>query len=42
MSTLTPGRPYAPGRQGFSSLRDGGLNWDAFPLRLFTKGNAKF
>ncbi|MBV6758198.1 R2-like ligand-binding oxidase [Rhodococcus sp. NPDC057014] len=42
MSTLTPGRPYTPGRQGFSSLRDGGLNWDAFPLRLFTKGNAKF
>ncbi|QCQ91952.1 R2-like ligand-binding oxidase [Rhodococcus sp. SGAir0479] len=29
-------------RQGFSSLRKGGLNWDAFPLRLFVKGNAKF
>ncbi|MGO4201302.1 R2-like ligand-binding oxidase [Rhodococcus sp. TAF43] len=29
-------------RQGFSSLRQGGLNWDAFPLRLFVKGNAKF
>ncbi len=31
-----------PGREGFSSLRSGGLNWDSFPLRLFTKGNAKF
>jgi ribonucleoside-diphosphate reductase beta chain len=29
-------------RQGFSSLRKGGLNWDSFPLRLFVKGNAKF
>ncbi|MBM4469964.1 R2-like ligand-binding oxidase, partial [Rhodococcus hoagii] len=29
-------------REGFSSLRKGGLNWDAFPLRLFVKGNAKF
>ncbi|CAM2944748.1 R2-like ligand-binding oxidase [Prescottella defluvii] len=29
-------------REGFSSLRAGGLNWDAFPLRLFAKGNAKF
>jgi len=27
-------------RQGFTSLREGGLNWDAFPLRLFSKGNA--
>ena len=27
-------------RQGFASLREGGLNWDAFPLRLFAKGNA--
>ena len=32
----------SPGREGFSSLRSGGLNWDSFPLRLFTKGNAKF
>lgn len=32
----------SPGREGFSSLRSGGLNWDCFPLRLFTKGNAKF
>lgn len=29
-------------RSGFHSLRGGGLNWDSFPLRLFTKGNAKF
>jgi ribonucleoside-diphosphate reductase beta chain len=29
-------------RQGFGSLREGGLNWDSFPLRLFVKGNAKF
>ncbi len=29
-------------RTGFSSLRKGGLNWDSFPLRLFTKGNKKF
>ncbi|WP_226434879.1 MULTISPECIES: R2-like ligand-binding oxidase [Rhodococcus] len=28
-------------RQGFASLREGGLNWDAFPLRLFAKGNGK-
>ncbi|MFM9377148.1 R2-like ligand-binding oxidase [Gordonia sp. VNK21] len=28
-------------RHGFASLRAGGLHWDAFPLRLFTKGNAK-
>ncbi|MBM7276456.1 R2-like ligand-binding oxidase [Gordonia alkanivorans] len=30
------------GRQDFSSLRPGGLNWDSFPLRLFIKGNARF
>src|SRR3954447_18932800 len=29
-------------RQGFSSLRAGGFNWDALPLRLFDKGNRKF
>lgn len=29
-------------RTGFASLRRGGLNWDSFPLRLFTKGNRKF
>lgn len=29
-------------RTGFGSLREGGLNWDSFPLRLFTKGNKKF
>ncbi|WP_068159232.1 R2-like ligand-binding oxidase [Rhodococcus phenolicus] len=32
----------SPRREGFASLREGGLNWDAFPLRLFAKGNAKF
>ncbi|PRX50242.1 ribonucleoside-diphosphate reductase beta chain [Prauserella shujinwangii] len=31
-----------PRREGFHSLRRGGLNWDAFPLRLFVKGNKKF
>jgi ribonucleoside-diphosphate reductase beta chain len=29
-------------RTGFGSLREGGLNWDSFPLRLFVKGNRKF
>ena len=29
-------------RDDFHSLRPGGLNWDSLPLRLFTKGNAKF
>lgn len=29
-------------RAGFGSLRQGGLNWDSFPLRLFVKGNSKF
>jgi ribonucleoside-diphosphate reductase beta chain len=29
-------------RQGFSSLRSGGLTWDALPLRLFDKGNRRF
>ncbi|MQA86133.1 MAG: R2-like ligand-binding oxidase [Streptosporangiales bacterium] len=29
-------------RQGFHSIGKGGLNWNSFPLRLFTKGNAKF
>jgi ribonucleoside-diphosphate reductase beta chain len=28
-------------RQGFHSLRAGGLNWDSLPLRLFAGGNAK-
>ncbi|MFD1813723.1 R2-like ligand-binding oxidase [Rhodococcus gannanensis] len=31
-----------PHRQGFGSIRSGGLNWNSFPLRLFTKGNAHF
>lgn len=29
-------------RAGFNSIRQGGLNWDSFPLRLFVKGNARF
>ncbi|MFC7341252.1 R2-like ligand-binding oxidase [Saccharopolyspora griseoalba] len=29
-------------REGFHSLRERGFNWDSLPLRLFTKGNAKF
>ncbi|PXY37215.1 R2-like ligand-binding oxidase [Prauserella endophytica] len=32
----------APHREGFQSLRRGGLNWESFPLRLFVKGNKKF
>jgi ribonucleoside-diphosphate reductase beta chain len=28
-------------RTGFATLSTGGLNFDSFPLRLFTKGNAK-
>lgn len=28
-------------RTGFTSLRNGGLNWDSFPLRLFVKGNGR-
>ena len=32
------GRP----RQGFSSLREGGLRWTSVPLRLFRKGNRLF
>jgi ribonucleoside-diphosphate reductase beta chain len=28
-------------RDGFVSLRAGGLDWDSLPLRLFSKGNAK-
>ncbi|MGP4019388.1 R2-like ligand-binding oxidase [Saccharopolyspora sp. 5N708] len=29
-------------REGFHTLRASGLNWDSLPLRLFSKGNAKF
>lgn len=29
-------------RKDFHSLRAGGLNWQALPLRLFAKGNGKF
>ena len=28
-------------REGFTALRAGGFHWEAFPLKLFTKGNAK-
>lgn len=34
--------PVTEHRSGFHSLRDGGLNWDSLPLKLFAKGNAKF
>lgn len=34
--------PDSVARSGFNSIRQGGLNWDSFPLRLFVKGNAKF
>jgi ribonucleoside-diphosphate reductase beta chain len=30
------------GRTGYAALREGGLNWNSLPLRLFTGGNAKF
>jgi ribonucleoside-diphosphate reductase beta chain len=36
------GNGRAVQREGFHSLRANGLNWDALPLRLFCKGNAKF
>lgn len=39
MTTLSP---QTDSRKGFASLSAGGLHWDAFPLRLFTKGNGKF
>lgn len=29
-------------RDGFHTLRSGGLNWESFPLKLFVKGNKKF
>lgn len=32
---------HALHRDGFHALKEGGLNWDSFPLRLFTKGNGK-
>lgn len=30
-----------PPRSGFHSLREGGLNWESLPLRLFAKGNKR-
>ncbi|GAA1982966.1 R2-like ligand-binding oxidase [Nocardiopsis rhodophaea] len=41
-SSPAPADTAEPYRDGFHSVRSGGLNWDSFPLRLFTKGNAKF
>ncbi|MDA8369271.1 MAG: R2-like ligand-binding oxidase [Nocardiopsaceae bacterium] len=41
-SRTTSSTDQSPRRQGFHSLRSGGLNWESFPLRLFSKGNAKF
>ena len=38
---MTAISPESDVRQGFTSLRAGGMNWESFPLRLFTKGNAK-
>ncbi|WP_132992483.1 R2-like ligand-binding oxidase [Gordonia zhaorongruii] len=38
---MTAIHPDADTRQGFTTLRAGGLHWDSFPLRLFTKGNGK-
>ncbi len=29
-------------REGFQTIRAGGLNWESFPLKLFVKGNQKF
>ncbi|MGW5875345.1 R2-like ligand-binding oxidase [Nocardiopsis terrae] len=34
--------PAPAHRNGFHSLRGGGLNWDSLPLKLFVKGNARF
>ncbi|WP_017544067.1 R2-like ligand-binding oxidase [Nocardiopsis prasina] len=34
--------PATEHRDGFHSLRSGGLNWDSLPLKLFVKGNARF
>ncbi|WP_026918209.1 R2-like ligand-binding oxidase [Gordonia shandongensis] len=38
---MTAPSPRPDVRDRFTSLRSGGMNWDSFPLRLFTKGNAK-
>ncbi|MEP9392085.1 R2-like ligand-binding oxidase [Gordonia sp. VNQ95] len=38
--TIAEHRPTI--REDFSSLRRGGLNWNALPLRLFVKGNSRF
>ena len=34
-------RSAASQRTGFTSLRRGGINFDSFPMRLFTKGNGR-
>ena len=35
-------RPTAGQRTGFSALRQGGLNWNYLPMRLFVQGQEKF
>jgi ribonucleoside-diphosphate reductase beta chain len=39
--TTTPTRP-AEARSGFRSILEGGLDFDALPMRLFVQGNQKF
>nr|WP_197078120.1 R2-like ligand-binding oxidase [Gordonia sihwensis] len=41
MIPVTAASPESDVRHDFTSLRAGGMNWQSFPLRLFTKGNAK-
>lgn len=36
---VTPTRSH---RDGFGSIREGGLDWDSLPMRLFVKGNKRF
>ena len=40
MSTVETTTPT--GREGFGSIRAGGLRWDSLPMRLFAGGNKKF
>ena len=39
MSTV---QTTSTGREGFGSIRQGGLRWDSLPMRLFAGGNKKF
>ncbi len=41
-ATDSVGHHLQPHREGFHTIRDGGLNWESFPLKLFVKGNRKF